>query len=133
MTATFYDRVSAELADIDAQGLTKPERVIASRQGPVITVGGRDRPQLLRQQLPRPRRRRARRPRRASAATRKSGARARPRCASSAARRRSTRSWNAIADYLGFDDAILFAAAFDANGGVFEPLLGADDAIVSDS
>jgi glycine C-acetyltransferase len=39
----------------------------------------------------------------------------------------------AIADYLGFEDSILFAAAFDANGGVFEPLLGEDDAIVSDS
>ncbi|KAK0340388.1 hypothetical protein LTR94_030709, partial [Friedmanniomyces endolithicus] len=38
----FYDRVSAELADIHAQGLTKPERVIASRQGPVISVNGRD-------------------------------------------------------------------------------------------
>lgn len=38
----FYDRVSAELADIDTQGLTKPERVIASRQGPVISVNGRD-------------------------------------------------------------------------------------------
>ncbi|HUH24022.1 MAG TPA: aminotransferase class I/II-fold pyridoxal phosphate-dependent enzyme, partial [Brevundimonas sp.] len=38
----FYDRISAELADIDAQGLTKPERVIASRQGPVISVNGRD-------------------------------------------------------------------------------------------
>ena len=42
MTATFYDRVRAELADIDSQGLTKPERIIASRQGPVIKVGGRD-------------------------------------------------------------------------------------------
>ena len=39
----------------------------------------------------------------------------------------------AIAAYLGFEDAILFAAAFDANGGLFEPLLGAEDAIVSDS
>ncbi|MEG2498455.1 glycine C-acetyltransferase [Brevundimonas sp.] len=39
----------------------------------------------------------------------------------------------AIADYLGFEDTILFAAAFDANGGIFEPLFGADDAIVSDS
>ncbi|MDQ0470920.1 glycine C-acetyltransferase [Labrys wisconsinensis] len=39
----------------------------------------------------------------------------------------------AIARYLGKDDAILFAACFDANGGVFEPLLGAEDAIVSDS
>jgi hypothetical protein len=39
----------------------------------------------------------------------------------------------ATADYLGFEDAILFAAAFDANGGIFEPLFGAEDAIVSDS
>ena len=39
----------------------------------------------------------------------------------------------AIAAYLGFEDAILFAAAFDANGGLFEPLLGENDAIVSDS
>jgi len=39
----------------------------------------------------------------------------------------------ATAAYLGYDDAILFAAAFDANGGVFEPLLGENDAIVSDS
>jgi len=39
----------------------------------------------------------------------------------------------ALARFLGKDDAILFAAAFDANGGVFEPLLGPDDAIISDS
>ena len=39
----------------------------------------------------------------------------------------------ALADFLGKDDAILFAACFDANGGLFEPLLGAEDAIVSDS
>jgi glycine C-acetyltransferase len=38
-----------------------------------------------------------------------------------------------IARYLGKDDAVLFAACFDANGGVFEPLLEADDAIISDS
>lgn len=39
----------------------------------------------------------------------------------------------ATAAYLGKDDAILFAAAFDANGALFEPLLGPDDAIISDS
>lgn len=38
-----------------------------------------------------------------------------------------------IAHYLGKDDAILFAACFDANGGIFEVLLGAEDAIISDS
>ena len=37
-----------------------------------------------------------------------------------------------IADFLGMEDAILYAAAFDANGGVFEPLLGEQDAIISD-
>jgi glycine C-acetyltransferase len=38
-----------------------------------------------------------------------------------------------IASYLGMEDSILFAACFDANGGVFEPLLGDKDAIISDS
>ncbi len=38
-----------------------------------------------------------------------------------------------ISEFLGMEDTILYAAAFDANGGVFEPLLTADDAIISDS
>lgn len=38
-----------------------------------------------------------------------------------------------IADFYGTEDTILYAAAFDANGGVFEPLLSAEDAIISDS
>ena len=38
-----------------------------------------------------------------------------------------------IADFLGTEDTILYAAAFDANGGVFEPLLTKDDAIISDA
>jgi len=37
-----------------------------------------------------------------------------------------------IAEFLGTEDTILYAAAFDANGGVFEPLLGPEDAIISD-
>jgi glycine C-acetyltransferase len=37
-----------------------------------------------------------------------------------------------ISTFLGMEDTILYAAAFDANGGVFEPLFGAEDAIVSD-
>ncbi len=37
-----------------------------------------------------------------------------------------------IARFLGLDDSILYAAAFDANGGVFEPLLGEQDAIITD-
>lgn len=38
-----------------------------------------------------------------------------------------------ISNFYGTEDTILYAAAFDANGGVFEPLLGAEDAIISDS
>ena len=38
-----------------------------------------------------------------------------------------------LADFYGTEDTILYAAAFDANGGIFEPLLGKEDAIISDS
>ena len=38
-----------------------------------------------------------------------------------------------ISDFYGTEDTILYAAAFDANGGIFEPLLGENDAIISDS
>ena len=37
-----------------------------------------------------------------------------------------------ISDFLGTEDTLLYAAAFDANGGVFEPLFGSEDAIISD-
>lgn len=37
------------------------------------------------------------------------------------------------AEFLGMEDCILYAAAFDANGGLFEPILGKEDAIISDS
>ncbi len=39
----------------------------------------------------------------------------------------------AVSDYFGTEDTILYAACFDANGGVFEPLLGEDDTIISDA
>lgn len=38
-----------------------------------------------------------------------------------------------LAQFLGMEDSILFAACFDANGGLFEPLLGPEDAVISDS
>lgn len=132
MTTSFYDRVAAELVDIDAQGLTKPERMIASRQGPVIKVGGRDvlnfcannylglagDERVVQAGI---------------AAQERWGAgtaSVRFICGTLEIHKTLER---AIADYLGFEDTILFAAAFDANGGVFEPLFGAEDAIVSDS
>jgi glycine C-acetyltransferase len=128
----FHDRVAAELSDIDAQGLTKPERVIESRQGPVIEVGGRkvlnfcannylglggdDRVVAAAN---------------AAAESRGAGtASVRFICGTLDIHKQLER---AIADYLGFEDSILFAAAFDANGGLFEPLFSAEDAIVSDS
>jgi len=132
MPTDFHARIAAELADIDAQGLTKPERVIASRQGPVIEVGGR---QVLN-----------------FCANNYLGLAGDQRivdAAKEAADRRGAGTASvrficgtqdihkeleaAIAGYLGFEDAILFAAAFDANGGLFEPLFGEEDAIVSDS
>ena len=39
---------------------------------------------------------------------------------------------NKLSEFLGTEDTILYAAAFDANGGVFEPLFSAEDAIISD-
>ena len=42
MTSGFHARVAQELQDISTQGLTKPERIIASRQGPAIQVNGRE-------------------------------------------------------------------------------------------
>ncbi|MEX2593102.1 MAG: glycine C-acetyltransferase [Anditalea sp.] len=40
---------------------------------------------------------------------------------------------NKISEFLGMEDTILYAAAFDANGGVFEPIFGSEDAIISDA
>jgi len=40
---------------------------------------------------------------------------------------------NKLSSFLGFEDCILYVACFDANGGLFEPLFGPDDAIISDS
>ncbi|NBB52184.1 glycine C-acetyltransferase [Rhizobium sp. CRIBSB] len=132
MTTTFYDRVRAELSDIDAQGLTKPERVIASRQGPVIQVGGRSVLNFC-----------------ANNYLGLGGDQRVVDAGNRAAEERGAGTASvrficgtldihkeleaAIAGYLGFEDAILFAAAFDANGGIFEPLFGAEDAIISDS
>ena len=54
-------------------------------------------------------------------------------CASSAARRRSTKELERrIAKFAGTDDAILYSSCFDANGGLFETLLGPEDAVISD-
>ena len=132
MSDAFYAKVRDTLAEIDAAGLTKPERVIDSRQGAQITVNGKtvlnfcannylglggD----------------ARVSEAAAKAARDFGAgmaSVRFICGTHAMHKQLER---AIADYLGYEDAILFPAAFDANGGLFEPLLDENDAIISDS
>jgi glycine C-acetyltransferase len=132
MTDSFYGRVAAELADIDAQGLSKPERVIHSRQGPVITVGGREVLNFCANNYLglAGDERVVQAGSRAADVYGAGTASVRFICGTLEIHKVLER---AIADYLGFEDAILFAAAFDANGGVFEPLFGEGDAIVSDS
>ena len=131
-SSVFYDRIAAELSDIEAQGLTKPERVIASRQGPVIKVGGREVLNFCANNylgLAGDER------------VAQAGIKAQEKWGAGTASVRficgtleiHKELERAIADYLGFEDTILFAAAFDANGGIFEPLFTAEDAIISDS
>lgn len=136
MTDTFYAHVERTLEQIDADGLTKPERIITSPQAAQITVhqdgtsrevlnfcannylGLADHPDLVQA---------------ATATMSDYGfgmASVRFICGTQDLHRRLERR---IAQFFGFEDSITFAACFDANGGVFEPLLGPEDAIVSDS
>jgi len=132
MTTAFFTDVSNTLAQIESEGLTKRERMITSPQGGEITVGGRevinlcannylglaDHPDLI-------------------AAARgvmddKGFGMASVRfiCGTQDIHRELEQR---LANFLNKDDSILFAACFDANGGLFEPLLGPEDAIISDS
>jgi glycine C-acetyltransferase len=136
MAESFLDHLKGRLAEIEADGLYKRERLIAGPQGGRIEIaggGGRrqvinlcannylglaDHPDII--------------------AAAKAGldafgfgmASVRFICGAQTLHRELERR---IARYLGMDDAILFAACFDANGGVFEPLLGPEDAIISDA
>ena len=129
----FYHRVEGELATLTAEGLFKHEQAITSPQGGTITIdqagivlnfcannylGLADHPDLVAA---------------ASEAMNNGGygmASVRFICGTTPNHQGLEAD---IADFLGTDDSITFAACFDANGGVFEPLLGPDDAIVSDS
>lgn len=132
MSESFLSQISETLAQIDAEGMTKRERMITSPQGGEITVGHRqvinlcannylglaDHPDLI------------------SAAKDAMGdkgfgmASVRFICGTQDIHRELEQR---LATFLHKDDAILFAACFDANGGLFEPLLGPEDAIISDS
>ncbi len=131
--AGFYDKVDNALGGIRDDGLWKGERVITSPQGGTVDVDGAgevlnfcannylglaDHPDIING---------------ASDAMNRSGygmASVRFICGTTDQHRTLE---SEIADYVRTDDSILFAACFDANGGLFEPLLGEGDAIVSDS
>ncbi|MEC7256720.1 MAG: glycine C-acetyltransferase, partial [Pseudomonadota bacterium] len=132
MSESFLSHLSETLAQIDADGLTKRERPITSPQGGRITVGDRalinlcannylglaDHPDLIAA---------------AKAAMEPKGfgmASVRFICGTQDMHRTLEQ---ALAAFLDMEDSILFAACFDANGGLFEPLLGPEDAVISDA
>ena len=130
--AGFLDHLTETLRGIDAEGLMKRERLIQSAQGTLIRVAGRDmlnlcannylgladHPALIAA---------------AKAAMDDHGygmASVRFICGTQDLHRQLEER---IARFLGKEDSILFAACFDANGGLFEPLLGPEDAVISDA
>ncbi|WP_309664248.1 glycine C-acetyltransferase [Tabrizicola sp.] len=130
--AEFLEHVAGVLRGIEAEGLTKRERLITGAQGAHVAMAGRQMLNLCANNylgLADD----ARLIAAAEAAMRDHGfglASVRFICGTQDIHRAlETR----LAAYLGQDDAILFAACFDANGGLFEPLFGAEDAIISDS
>lgn len=132
MTQTFRSHVEETLSEIRRAGLFKVERPISGPQAGRITVGGETLLNLCANNYlglaDNPRLEAA-----AKAAIDAHGygmASVRFICGTQTVHRDLERS---LAAFLSMDDSILFAACFDANGGVFEPLLGPEDAIVSDS
>ena len=132
MYGKIKEHLEHELAEIKAAGLYKIERIIESPQRAEITVGGR---QVLN-----------------FCANNYLGLSDNPRLIEAAKKAMDARGYGmssvrficgcqdmhkqlekAIADYFGTEDTILYAACFDANGGVFEPLFTEQDAIISDS
>ncbi len=132
MSKDFLTHITETLDQIESEGLMKRERMITSPQRGEITVGGRevinlcannylglaDHPDLIDA---------------AQSAMGPKGfgmASVRFICGTQDIHRELETE---LAAFLNKDDAILFAACFDANGGLFEPLLGPEDAIISDS
>ncbi len=133
MYGAIKDHLAAELQAIEEAGLYKRERVITSPQGAVIKLeDGREVINFC--------------------ANNYLGLSSHPRVVEAAKRAIDSHGFGMssvrficgtqdihkelerkIAEFYGTEDTILYAAAFDANGGVFEPLLGAEDAIISDS
>jgi glycine C-acetyltransferase len=128
----FYTRIDGELRQLRDAGLFKPERVLSSRQGPEVTgADGVTRINLCannylglsgQQWLVDAARQALDRYGYGLSSVRFI-------CGTQTVHKALEKK---LAEFLGTEDAILYAAAFDANGGVFEPLFGEDDAIISD-
>jgi glycine C-acetyltransferase len=133
MTHAFIQHITQELAATREAGLFKTERVISSAQGAVVTLA--DSRQAIN-----------------LCANNYLGLSAHPKVIEAAHEALRTHGYGMssvrficgtqdlhktletrIARFVGCEDAILYAAAFDANGGLFEPLLGEQDAIISDA
>jgi glycine C-acetyltransferase len=129
----FLSGLDDKLASLRDQGLYKPERVIASRQGAeVIDEGGRRLINLCANNYLGLSGDEAT-VRAAMDATEKYGyglSSVRFICGTQTVHKELER---ALSGFLGMEDTILYAAAFDANGGVFEPLFDENDAIISDA
>lgn len=132
MNTKFVSRIANELNEIDIAGLMKKERIISSEQGAEIIVNGKTVLNFC--------------------ANNYLGLSSHPKVLEAAKEYIDHRGYGmssvrficgtqdihkeleqSIAIFLGTEDTILYAAAFDANGGVFEPLFNEEDAIISDA
>ncbi|MBC7477475.1 MAG: glycine C-acetyltransferase [Pseudorhodobacter sp.] len=132
MTDNFTAHLQGMLSGIEAEGLMKRERQITSAQGAHVMIGGRRMVNLC--------------------ANNYLGLADDPRLVAAAAQAMEEHGYGMasvrficgtlsvhsvlearLAAFLGMEAAILFGSCFDANGGLFEPLLGAEDAVISDS
>ena len=132
MNEKLVQRIAKELTEIKEAGLYKTERIIESPQGPVIKVGGKEVLNFC--------------------ANNYLGLSSHPKVIEAAHHAIDERGFGLssvrficgtqdihkeleqkISAFLGTEDTILYAAAFDANGGVFEPLFNEEDALISDA
>jgi glycine C-acetyltransferase len=132
MNEKFVSRIYDELQEIETAGLCKKERIITSEQGPEIEVNGK---KVLN-----------------FCANNYLGLSSHPKIIEAAHKAIDTHGYGMssvrficgtqdlhkeleqkLSEFLGTEDTILYIAAFDANGGVFEPLFGEEDAIISDA
>ena len=130
MNESFVARITQELHEIEHEGLLKKERIITSEQGAEIIVNGKAVLNFC--------------------ANNYLGLSSHPTVIEAAHKAIDTHGYGMssvrficgtqdihkelekkIADFLGTEDTILYAAAFDANGGVFEPLFNEADSIIS--